>query len=156
MMQIRRAKEKDIDRIMTLLCQVNEIHHRGRPDIFNLATKYSKEQLSGMILDSRNPIFVAADDDDVTVGYAFCVFEQILHDRMRTEIKTLYIDDLCVDEQCRGMHVGKALYEYVVEYARENGFYNVTLNVWSLNPDALRFYEAMGMNKQKIGMETIL
>ena len=74
-MQIRRAKEKDIDRIMTLLCQVNEIHHRGRPDIFNLATKYSKEQLSGMILDSKNPIFVAADDDDVTVGYAFCVFE---------------------------------------------------------------------------------
>jgi ribosomal protein S18 acetylase RimI-like enzyme len=52
--------------------------------------------------------------------------------------------------------VGKALYDAVLDYARQQGFYNVTLNVWTLNPGAQRFYEKMGMKPQKVGMEVIL
>ena len=73
-----------------------------------------------------------------------------------TDIKTLYIDDICVDENARGRHVGKALYDYVINYAKEYGCYNVTLNVWSCNPSALKFYEKMGLVPQKIGMEKII
>jgi hypothetical protein len=32
----------------------------------------------------------------------------------------------------------------------------VTLNVWSCNPAALRFYEARGLTPQKVGMEQVL
>ena len=73
-----------------------------------------------------------------------------------TDIKTLYIDDLCVDEAVRGAHVGKALYEYVIHYAKQQRCFNVTLNVWADNKNAVKFYEKIGLKVQKIGMETIL
>ena len=73
-----------------------------------------------------------------------------------TDIKTLYIDDLCVDETLRGKHIGKNLYEAVLIYAKEHDCYNVTLNVWACNTSAMRFYEACGLKPQKVGMEVIL
>ena len=54
------------------------------------------------------------------------------------------------------MHVGKQLYNYVISWAKEHGYYNVTLNVWCLNESAMKFYESVGMKPYKIGMETLL
>ena len=90
------------------------------------------------------------------MGYCFCIYQQHVDHSVLTDVKTLYIDDLCVDEALRGKHVGKALYEAAVQLARDSGCYNLTLNVWSCNPSALRFYEACGMLPQKIYMEKIL
>ncbi len=155
-MIIRRASGNDLDAINRLLCQVLMVHHNGRPDIFKSGTKkYTDEELLGIIADDTRPIFVAMDENEV-VGYAFCIYQQHKDNNILTDIKTLYIDDLCVDETCRGKSIGKALYEYVLDFAKEQGFYNVTLNVWSCNEDALRFYEKMGLKPQKIGMEKIL
>lgn len=156
-MQVRRAEKRDIPKLMELLVQVDMVHHNGRPDIFNgPATKYSETELEGIIEDDTTPVFVCVDDDDIPAGHAFCIHKQIKGDRVLTDIRTLYIDDICVDESARGRHVGKTLYEYVISYARDNGFYNVTLNVWSCNTSAMRFYEAMGLVPQKVGMEKIL
>lgn len=155
-MNFRRAQIKDIPRIHELLAQVDMVHHLGRPDIFKVGNKYNDQQLEEIIADDKRPIFVAADDNDEVLGYAFCVYKQVLDDNILTDIKTLYIDDLCVYENLRGQHIGRQLYEYVKAFAKENGFYNLTLNVWSLNEGAQRFYESVGMVPQKIGMETIL
>lgn len=75
---------------------------------------------------------------------------------VRTDVKTLYIDDICVDENARRQQIGTRLYEAVLAYARETGCYNVTLNVWACNPGAQAFYERCGMKPQKTGMEVIL
>ena len=155
-MKIRRAQEKDMERIDELLLQVDLVHHNGRPDLFNIGRKYTDEQLKGILADDKTPVFVAADEEDRVMGYAFCVFKHFPGDNILTDIKTIYIDDLCVDEVLRGRHIGKALYEHVCEYAREIGCYNVTLNVWTCNENAMRFYESCGLKPQKIGMETIL
>ena len=155
-MIIRRAIREDSEAINRLLCQVLMVHHSGRPDIFKCGTKkYTDEELLSIIEDDTRPIFVAVDENKV-VGYAFCIYQQHKDNNILTDIKTLYIDDLCVDEACRGKSVGKTLYEYVLEFARTQGFYNVTLNVWSCNEGALKFYEKMGLAPQKIGMEKIL
>ena len=90
------------------------------------------------------------------MGHAFCIHKQFKNDSVLTDIRTLYIDDICVDENIRGQKVGETLYNYVVEYAKAEGFYNITLNVWSCNPGAVKFYETMGLKPQKIGMEYIL
>ncbi len=157
MNNVRRAELKDIPRILELLIQVDMVHHNGRPDIFKgPATKYNEEELRAIIADDKTPVFVCTDEDDVPLGHAFCIHKQITDDNVLTDIKTLYIDDICVDENARGRHVGSSLYEYVIKYARETQCYNVTLNVWSCNPTALKFYEAMGLKPQKIGMEYIL
>ena len=156
-MYIRRAKETDMPGINNLLRQVLMVHHNGRPDLFKAnAKKYTDEQLAELIKDDTKPIFVCVDDTEEVLGYAFCVWQQHVNNEILTDIKTLYIDDLCVDETRRGQHIGKSLYEYVVAYAKENKFYNVTLNVWSLNESAMKFYEACGLVPQKIGMEKIL
>lgn len=153
---IRQAIEKDIPNIINLLMQVCRVHHEGRPDIFNVGTKYSVAELELLIKDESRPILVRTDENDEVVGYCFCIYQQHINNSILTDIKTLYIDDLCVDEQLRGKHIGKELYEAAVRLARDNGCYNLTLNVWSCNASALRFYEEMGLVPQKIGMELIL
>lgn len=157
-MKIRRAEERDIGRMHELLVQVCMVHHRGRPDLFqgNHNRKYTDDQLKEILQDNKRPVFVATDEADRVLGYAFCIFQQHINDNIMTDIKTLYIDDLCVDEECRGQHIGKELYDWILEFAREQGCYNVTLNVWSCNETAMKFYEKCGLKPQKVGMETIL
>lgn len=155
-MNIRMVQEKDVNRMLELLKQVNLVHHEGRPDLFKVNTKYSKEQLKNIINDVNTPILVATNQDDVLMGYALCIFKQHKNDSILTDIKTLYIDDLCVDENSRGQHIGKNLYNAVVSFAKDNNCYNLTLNVWNCNPNAMKFYEACGLVPQKITMEKIL
>ncbi len=157
MNKVRKAEEKDIIKILDLLVQVDMVHHNGRPDLFKgPATKYTVVQLKEIMNNEKTPIFVAVNEDDTVLGYAFCILKQFEDDNIMTDIKTLYIDDLCVDEKCRGQHIGQTLYDYVLEYAKNIGCYNLTLNVWSLNESAIKFYEKCGLKPQKIGMETIL
>ncbi len=154
--EVRRATERDIPAIMDLLVQVNMVHHNGRPDLFNgPTTKYTKGELKGIIAGDETPVFVCVDGEGRVLGHGFCVMQHsggqlmVAHD-------TLYIDDICVDEAARGMGAGRALYEAILEYARGRGCYNVTLNVWSCNPGAMKFYEKLGMAPYKVGMEKIL
>lgn len=153
---IRRAKDDDIPTLDKLLFQVHEVHHKARPDLFKAdAKKYTDEQLKEILANDKTPVFVAESDGKI-LGYAFCIHKQFINDNNMTDVKTLYIDDLCVDENERGKHIGKKLYDFVVSYARENGYYNVTLNVWADNKKAVGFYEKIGLRVQKIGMEKIL
>ena len=156
-MNIRKAEYRDIPQIEQLLIQVNMVHHYGRPDLFRAGCqKYNQQQLKEILQDENSPVFVATDANDQTIGYAFCKLQQHYGDSILQDMKTLYIDDLCVDENHRGEHVGSALYQYVVDFAKKIGCYNLTLNVWSCNPSAIRFYEKCGLKPQKIGMEKIL
>ena len=154
---IELAKQSDIPRLLELLTQVNMVHHNGRPDLFKgPTTKYSAEDLAALLGDPDRPVFVCRDGEGTVLGYAFCVMRTVRGDRLLQDIRTLYIDDLCVDEKARGQGVGTQLYEFVLGYARRAGCYNVTLNLWCLNAPAMKFYEKCGLRPQKIGMETIL
>ena len=152
---IRKAAKEDIQRIIELLHQVNMVHHVIRPDLFKPhTTKYNEQELEAMLDEDSKPIFVF--DDGMVLGYAFCQVSEVKNNQLLEDIKTLYIDDICVDENARGKHVGKALYEYVLEYAKSIGCNNITLNVWEGNEPALHFYRNMGMQVQKTTMEIIL
>ena len=156
-MKVRMAQEKDIERIHSLLAQVAMVHHKGRPDLFKQGkSKYTDEELKALLQDRSRPILAAVDDNDCMQGYAFCIFQQYKDHNIMTDIKTLYIDDLCVDETMRGKHIGRLLYNAALDYAREHGCYNLTLNVWSCNESAMKFYESCGLKPQKVGMEVIL
>ena len=147
-MNIRRAEEKDIPRLIDLLQQVLEIHADIRPDIFiSGTTKYK---------DDNKPVFVAVNEKDVCIGYSFCqIKEQPVSNNM-VSFKSIFIDDLCVDLSVRGQRIGEHLFEYVKEEAKRLGCYEVTLNVWSGNTSAEKFYEKMGMKTKERQMEYIL
>ena len=155
-MHIRFAEKKDIPSILRLLQQIGQVHHNGRPDLFRAeAQKYDAGDLEAVLTDPDRPIFVAEVNGEV-LGYGFCMVQTYSGDPVRMDGKNLYIDDLCVDETARGQHIGTALYDHILAYARRIHCRSVTLNVWAFNESALRFYEKRGLKPQKIVMESIL
>ena len=153
---VRRAEKRDIPAIMELLKQVNRVHYEGRPDLFRPATKYTEEELAAILDNDLTPVFVFEDSGGQILGHGFCVLQRPENTRLLNDIMTLYIDDICVDEEARGRRVGKAIFDRILEYARERGCYNVTLNVWTCNPGAMAFYEKLGLKPYKTGMEILL
>lgn len=154
--EIRRAGAQDVAGVHELLSQVLEVHAAGRPDLFRTGTrKYTDDELLGIFANDETPVFVAVEGPEV-LGHAFCVLEDHTAENNWQDVKTLYIDDICVSEKSHGRHVGTALYRHVIDYARGLGCHDVTLNVWSCNPGAKAFYQAMGMTPYKVGMEQVL
>lgn len=154
---IRRAFSKDIPGINNLLSQVLLVHHEGRPDIFRgEGQKYTDSELEEILKDDTNPVFVYVDESDSVLGHCFC--QTIVHEERPNAYayKTLYIDDLCIDENVRGKHIGKEMYDFAKNYAKENGYYNLTLHAWECNPKAVGFYNHLGMKVQQYTMEEIL
>ena len=155
-MHVRFAEEKDIPAILELLVQVNMVHHEGRPDLFKgPTTKYTADELKGILTNPETPVFVCEDENGTVQGHGFCIMQHA-GGQLMVEHDTLYIDDICVRDTARGKGVGRALYTHILDYAKKLGCYNVTLNVWSCNPGAMIFYEKLGMVPYKIGMEQIL
>ena len=153
-MKIRKAEEKDIPRLLVLLGQVLQIHADIRPDIFIPGTtKYTVNELTELLGKEEKPIYVAVNEEDVCVGYAFCQLQEQPFSTNMVPFKSLFIDDLCVDQQARGQHIGERLFEYVKKEAEQMGCYEVTLNVWSGNTSAEKFYEKMGMFVRETQME---
>lgn len=156
-MKIRKAEEKDIPRLLTLLGQVLQIHAEIRPDIFIPGTtKYTPGELAALLQQADKPVYVAADVDDVCIGYAFCQIKEQPFSTNMVPFTSLFIDDLCVDKQARGQHIGESLFAYVKQQAKALGCYEVTLNVWAGNTPAEHFYEKMGMKTKERQMEFIL
>ena len=156
-MNVRRAEERDIPRISELLVQVNNVHADGRPDLFiRDCRKYTDDELKKLIRDDRSPIYVCVSEEELVLGYAFCILEETRGSNNQPDMKTLYIDDICVDEAHRREHVGSTVYAHVCKEAKRLGCYHITLNVWELNPTARSFYEAMGLVPLKTTMEKLL
>ncbi|WP_033152347.1 GNAT family N-acetyltransferase [Streptococcus equinus] len=154
-MTIRRAKEADIPKLMDLLEQVLLVHHKVRPDLFQeKGVKYTESELAELIADDNHPIFVYEDESGTVLGHMFTVIEE--SHAPKVSHKTLFIDDLCVDEAARGQKIGEQLYRFALQYAKEIGCYNLTLNVWSANKSAVRFYERQGLTPQETRMEQII
>ena len=157
MLNVRRAEARDIPALMDLLIQVNMVHHEGRPDLFKgPTTKYTEEELRAILADDATPVFVCEDESGRVLGHGFCALQHQANTRLMTEVRTLYIDDICVDSAARGRGVGRALYGRILDHARALGCHNVTLNVWSCNPGAMHFYEKLGLVPYKVGMEQLL
>lgn len=154
---VRKAEIRDIDALLRLLVQVDLVHHNGRPDLFKgPATKYSAAELAALLTRADAEIFVYEAADGAILGHAFCFLQETENTGLMQPHRTLYIDDICVEETARRQGVGKALYDRALACAKAHGCYNVTLNVWTCNPGAAAFYERLGMRPYKVGMETIL
>ena len=152
---IRKADAGDLEAVNSLLRQVLRVHHEGRPDLFRAqGKKYTDQQLLEIFANPETPVFVYENAGTV-LGYAFCAIVRQESGSLNP-VTTLYLDDLCVDESARGKHIGRALFEYVKDFAREQGCHNITLHVWECNPAARAFYAALGMQPQYTSMELII
>lgn len=154
-MEIRKAQEKDIDKLLILLSEVLEIHASIRPDIFiSGKTKYTKDMLLKMVYDLNNPIYVVYDKD--VIAYAFCQLKDSPFVTNMYKHKIFFVDDLCVDKKQRGKGIGKLLFTFLKAEAKRRGCYEISLNVWNGNASAIAFYEKIGMQVKEYNMEYIL
>lgn len=152
-MVIRRAEPGDLEGLKRLLYQVCQIHADGRPDLFRAGgIKYTDQELLDILPDDSRPVYVCEENGQV-LGYAFCILEDTPGTTSLQPVRTLYLDDLCVDESARGRHIGSRLYERVLLAARELGCSRVTLHAWNFNEKAFGFYEKLGMTPLYTTME---
>ena len=155
-MEIRLTTTNEIPGMIDLLKQVGEVHHQIRPDLFRAgAQKYNETDLEEVLKNPSRPIFGALEDGKL-LGYCFCIIEEVKDNTVLCDVKSLYIDDLCVDETCRGQGVASKLYAHVCDYAKSIGCRSITLNVWCGNDNAMKFYESRGMKPRKSDMEASL
>lgn len=153
---IRLATVTDIPALMALLEQVRQVHYEVRPDLFQAqGTKFSPDQLEKLLADTQKPVFVYEVEGQI-LGHLFCIIEDKAGSDVLTPIKTLFIDDLCVDEKGRGQGIGQAFYAFARDYAKQQGCHNVTLHAFNDNVQALKFYEKLGMKPMYTQMEEIL
>lgn len=156
-MDIRFADVSDIPGLLALLHQVGQVHHEIRPDLFRSgAVKYTPRELEEILKEDSTPIFVAVETTGQVLGYCFCQLRRFRGSTVMTDRQELYIDDLCVDENCRGQHIGKVLYDHACAFARKAGCSHITLNVWCGNESALAFYEKRGLKPRSITMDMAL
>lgn len=154
-MTIRQAKANDIPAILDLLGEILAVHHKGRPDIFKSSgSKYDHQQLTQLLDDPKQPVFVYEQEGEI-LGHLFCQIQEAKGSVLEP-VKTLFIDDLCVSSAARGQGLGEILMDFAKSYAKEQGCYNLTLDVWADNAGAVRFYERLGLEAQKMRMEEIL
>ena len=150
-MNIIRANKNHIDDILKLLEEVSHVHHLIRPDIFNEGTKYNKDELNILMNNDKRPIYVYGEDKKV-LGYIFLELNEYSGNNLVSR-KEIYIDDLCVDDTKRGLGIGKKLFEFAKDYAKNNNYSSITLNVWEGNDNAIKFYQKLGMTPLKTYME---
>ena len=151
---IRKAEASDCAELLRLLKCIAGLHHAGRSDLFRPASsKYNEAELLDILRNEKKPIFVAAEDAHHVCGYVFCIIKEFVGDPMLQDRRILYIDDLCVDEACRGQGLGKALMDTVRNYAVQIGVESLELNVWNFNKSAAAFYEHLGFTVQKSILE---
>ena len=154
---VRKAESRDIPKLSELLSEVLELHAKIRPDIFlSGSTKYTASELADILANDQTPVFVAVDENDTVRGYVFCQIKRQPFSTNMKDFKTLFIDDLCIDESCRGAHIGTKLFDFALGYAKEEGCYDLTLNVWEGNDGARAFYEKMGMFVKETQMEILV
>ncbi|MBQ7699562.1 MAG: GNAT family N-acetyltransferase [Clostridia bacterium] len=152
-MIIEKAKKEQAKEIVTLLKYICEVHRKGRPDVFiSGQPKYDEEAVCRLI-DDENYRLVAATEDGYVIGYMIAkIVENESGPHIKT-VKTLYIDDICVDKRYAHKGVGTALFEEAKRIGKGSGCERIDLNVWAFNGAAIEFYKKMGMSVSRMSME---
>ena len=155
-MVIRFAKEDELEKINVLRKQVNDLHVEGKPDVFKPGFSEELQNYVYYIFKDPEQKIVVVDKDGEICGFA------ILHHIYKPEnpfMKVrdfLDIDEFCVDEKHRREGIATALVDFIKNFAKEQGYHRLELNMWEFNQDALAFYEAAGFETFRRYMEMFI
>ncbi len=148
---IRKADENDIPQLAALFRQLHEHHIKIAPDSHRIPFEGYFEMKLRTLLEEGMQIFTE-ELDGVLVSYAaVSIFERERAER--TYAKIFYIEHFTVAENARRQGCGKRLFEFLKDYAKENGCDLIQLGAAAKNTEALSFYESMGMTPRTIRLE---
>ncbi len=143
---IRKIRKKDYDAIDRLLLQLHKVHVEGRPELFSDIEHFmSRDSFENLIAD-ETMIAILVEKWNRVIG---CCFASILNHSGMVSMKTVYIDQIVVDENYRREKIGDAMFREIQKQAKKIGAKRVDLMVWSHNEAAIRAYESYGMVRQR-------
>lgn len=155
-MEIRFARENELESVNELRKQVNDLHVEGMPDVFKAGFN---DELRDHIYDIWNDPeqeIVVADSGGIICGFA------VVHHIYKAENAFMYerdfidVDEFCVDERFRRQGVATQIISFIKDYTREKGFKRLELNMWEFNQGALEFYETVGFKTYRRYMEILV
>ena len=153
MIKISKAERSQAKEIVELLKYICAVHRKGRPDVFiSDQPKYDESAVCGL-MDDENTFVITASDDGRVVGYMIAeLIDEKKHPHL-CQIRTFYIDDICVAEDCARKGIGTMLFDEAKRMAKELSCERIDLNVWAFNKKAIKFYEKMGLTVSRMHME---
>ncbi len=150
---VRFAREEDLERVNELRKQVNDVHVAGKPDVFKPGFCEDLRNHIHTIWANPNEKIAVAEINGQVCGFA------VLNHIVRPENPFMFerdfldIDEFGVDEGCRRQGAAAAMIRFIREWAKEQGFRRIELNMWEFNRGALAFYEAAGLTTYRRYME---
>ena len=151
---VRFAREEDLDRINELRRQVNDLHVAGKPEVFKPGFSDELRDYVRVIWGDERKKIVVAELDGTVAGFA------VLNHITRPENPFMYVrdfldvDEFGVDKEKRRRGAAAAMIRFIRDYAREQGYKRLELNMWEFNRGALAFYETAGFVTYRRYMET--
>ena len=155
-MEVRLAEKNELERVNELRKQVNDLHVKGKPDVFKPGFSEELRDFINVIWEDPEQDIIVAVEQGKICGFA------IVHHINKPENPFMYerdfldVDEFCVDEAARRKGVATELMTYIKTYAKDKGFHRIELNMWEFNQGALAFYEAAGFETFRRYMEIMI
>ncbi|WP_431121837.1 GNAT family N-acetyltransferase [Flagellimonas flava] len=145
---IRQATLKDIPAIVEMLA--NDKLGKLREDFREPLPEKYLEAFKNISQDPNQELIVTKDDSGNVIGTMQLSFIQYLtyQGGIRAQIEAVR-----VHHDCRGMGIGKKLFQWAIERAKERGAHVVQLTTDKKRPDALEFYKTLGFTNSHEGMK---
>lgn len=143
-MMIRKAKEEDLENnLLDIYIQGFRFHYNGRPDVFS--NKSDEELKSSLLKELKELNFLVLEDSSIKGYITYHIKDK--HD------KILWVDQLIIDESCRGKGYGKKLMDEVEKIAKEENCKRLGLDCWTFNNNTIDMYKHIGFKEQRVIFE---
>ncbi len=138
---VRHATRADAAAIAEFAVALFELHVKWDPRRFTqIATREGAARFYGDKAEAGSVL--VAEADGKTAGFAYFEHEETLYAELATRV--LWLHDMYVGEEFRGMGVGKELLNAVAAEAKRRGADKVLLTVAARNEKGRRFFERTG------------
>lgn len=150
---IRYAEKQELAIVNELRSQVNEVHVKGRPDIFRDGfCKEFKDYIYKEWDHEKSDIIVAIAKDKIC-GYAIIEYIKKPSSPYTMAKKYCHINEFGIDEKYRRQKIATELFEFIKAQAKEKNFDRIELDMWEFNETALKFYDSVGFCTYRRFME---
>ena len=130
--------------------QVHALHVAWRPDIYEMPDQlYPEERFLNHIRERE--LYVARIDGTI-VGYVLLKIRNYDWPGV-VKRKVMIVDEICVEELCRGNGIGKSMMAEVRALAKAFGCTDMQLGVYPQNDEAIGFYQSCGFTIRSIVMQ---
>lgn len=152
---MRNAKFSDFNDVNNIMLELHNLHVKNRNDVFKATDSPMKEEYFKDLLNNKDvKLFVIENlENSEIVGYSNLKLMNTPNIDIVVKSKYIYIDDFCIKQAYKRKGIGEKLFNFILEYAKEQCVESAQLNVWSFNEDAIEFYKFMGMKERNVRME---